>query len=224
MVALKNSVCRWPAGAAARAGCRAGIPCRASGRPRRAPGTRCPASLAYGERKWSSRRPGVATRTSTPLRKACSCGPIPTPPKTAAPVTGVWTARSFRSSRIWAASSRVGVRISARVVPAGLVDQPVQDRQQERRRLSAARHGAGEHVPSRKRRRDGIGLDRCRAGEAELLDALQKARVEVETTERHGVPPRRRSPSRPIGGGPGRSLRPACRRPVPSPVGACLRS
>ena len=38
----------------------------------------------------------------------------------AAPVMGVCTARSFRSSRIWAASSRVGVSTSARVVPRGL--------------------------------------------------------------------------------------------------------
>jgi hypothetical protein len=30
--------------------------------------------------------PGVATMTSTPLRKACSCGPMPTPPNTAAAV------------------------------------------------------------------------------------------------------------------------------------------
>jgi hypothetical protein len=64
--------------------------------------------------------PGVATITSTPLRKACSCGPMPTPPKIAAALIGVCTARSFRSSRIWAASSRVGVSTSARVVPRGL--------------------------------------------------------------------------------------------------------
>ena len=44
---------------------------------------------------------------------------MPTPPNTAAAVTGVCTARSFRSSTIWAASSRVGVSTSARVVPRG---------------------------------------------------------------------------------------------------------
>src|SRR5688572_10800330 len=57
--------------------------------------------------------------TSAPLRKACSWGPIPTPPNTDAAVIGVCTARSFRSSRICAASSRVGVITSARVVPRG---------------------------------------------------------------------------------------------------------
>ncbi len=62
----------------------------------------------------------MAMMTSTPLRKACSCGPIETPPKTAAALSGVWTARSLRSSRIWAASSRVGVMTRARVVPRGL--------------------------------------------------------------------------------------------------------
>ena len=45
---------------------------------------------------------------------------MPTPPNTGAAVTGVCTARSFRSSTICAASSRVGVRTSARVVPRGL--------------------------------------------------------------------------------------------------------
>ncbi len=78
------------------------------------------ASFAYGWVKWSSRRPGVATMTSTPLRKACSCGPMPTPPNTGAAVIGVCTARSFSSSTICAASSRVGVSTRARVVPRGL--------------------------------------------------------------------------------------------------------
>ncbi len=82
--------------------------------------TSSPASFAYGWVKWSSRRPGVATMTSTPLRNACSCGPMPTPPNTDAAVTGVWTARSLSSSTIWAASSRVGVSTRARVVPRGL--------------------------------------------------------------------------------------------------------
>ena len=78
--------------------------------------SRC-ASLAYGWRKWSSSRPGVATMTSTPVRNACSCGPMPMPPNTAAAVMGVCTATSLRSSTIWAASSRVGVITSARVTP-----------------------------------------------------------------------------------------------------------
>jgi len=39
-----------------------------------------PASFAYGNRKWSRRRPGVAMTKSTPLRRACSWGDMPTPP------------------------------------------------------------------------------------------------------------------------------------------------
>src|SRR5512141_66368 len=57
--------------------------------------------------------------TSTPLRSACSCGPIPTPPITTADVTGVWVAIASSCSTICAASSRVGVSTSARVVPRG---------------------------------------------------------------------------------------------------------
>src|SRR5512139_1767006 len=44
---------------------------------------------------------------------------MPTPPKTAALVTGVCTASSWRCASIWAQSSRVGVRTSARVVRRG---------------------------------------------------------------------------------------------------------
>ena len=47
---------------------------------------------------------------------------------------------------------------------ARLVDQPVQDRQQERRGLAAAGHRAGEHVAPRERRRNGVGLDRASGG------------------------------------------------------------
>ena len=120
IVALKNSVCRF-AGRCRRMR-------RTSGRKpmssMRSASSRTRysrfASFAYGERKWSSRRPGVATMTSTPLRNACSCGPIETPPYTAAPVIGVCTASCARSSRICAASSRVGVSTRARVRPRGL--------------------------------------------------------------------------------------------------------
>ena len=44
---------------------------------------------------------------------------MPTPPNTAAPVSGVCTVTSFRLSTICAASSRVGVMTSARVIPRG---------------------------------------------------------------------------------------------------------
>ena len=118
--------------------------------------------------------------TSTPLRKACSCGPMPTPPKTAAPVSGVCTASALRSSRICAASSRVGVSTSARVVPPRLVDQPMQDRQQERRGLAAA--GLAQASTSRPASAGGnrVGLNRRRAGEAELADSLEQVGMEAK--------------------------------------------
>ena len=104
--------------------------------------------------------PACATMTSTPLRNACSCGPMPTPPNTAAPVIGVCTASSLRSSRICAASSRVGVSTSARVVPRGLSDQP--------RAGSGSRKAAVLPLPVAAQRQDvaalegrwnGLGLD-----------------------------------------------------------------
>src|SRR5918993_4792047 len=120
IVALKNSVCRL-AGRCLSTRLMSGRNPMSSMRSAssRTRNSR-PASLAYGARKWSSSRPGVAMITSTPRRNACSCGPMPTPPKTAAALTGVCTAKLSRSSRIWAASSRVGVRTRARVVPRGL--------------------------------------------------------------------------------------------------------
>ena len=107
---------------------------------------------------------------------------------------------------------------------AALIDEAMQDRQQEGGGLAAARHGGGQHVPPFERGRNGIHLDGRGAGEAELLDALQETRVELEATERHGAVSRRRPRSRPTGGGRGRVPRPACRRPAPSRAGACPRS
>ena len=77
-------------------------------------------SLAYDLLRWSRSRPGVAMMMSTPLRNACSCGPMPTPPKTGAPVIGVCTLSSVSACAICAASSRVGVSTSVRVTPRGL--------------------------------------------------------------------------------------------------------
>ena len=70
---------------------------------------------------------------------------------------------------------------------ARLVDQLVQDRQQERRRLAAAGHRAGEHVAPVERRRDGVGLDGRRARETEVLEAFEQVGMKLEVAERHGV-------------------------------------
>ena len=124
---------------------------------------------------------------STPARKACSCGPMPTPPKTAALVSGVWTASSRVCSSIWAASSRVGVMTRARVTPRGLADQPVEDREDEGGGLAAPRHRAGEEVLAGEGGRDRVVLDRGGAREAQLLDAAEEVGVETEGREGHSV-------------------------------------
>ncbi len=65
----------------------------------------------------SSRRPGVATTTSAPPRRAIICGLMDTPPNTMAILGGCgrcW-ARLRSTSPTWAASSRVGTKTSARV-------------------------------------------------------------------------------------------------------------
>ena len=69
---------------------------------------------------------------------------------------------------------------------ARLVDQLVQDRQEERGGLAAAGHRAGEQVLPGERRRNRVGLDRGRAGETEIFQALQQAGMKSEMGEWHG--------------------------------------
>ena len=100
--------------------------------------------------------PASPTITSTPLRKACSCGPMPTPPKTAAP----------RERRVHRELVQVLVDLRRQLArrrqhqrarrAARLADQAVQDRQQKRGGLAAAGHGAGEHVAAGEPRRNGV--------------------------------------------------------------------
>ncbi len=126
--------------------------------------------------------------TSTPLRNACSCGPMPTPPKTAAALIGVCTARSFRSSRICAASSRVGVSTSARVVPRGLSISWCRIGSRKAAVLPLPVIAQASTSRPVERRRDRVGLDRRRPREAEFLDALQEIRMEFQGAERHEWP------------------------------------
>jgi len=56
----------------------------------------------------------VAISTSTPERSAFICGLIPTPPNTTAVLSGKNSLNDFTFSSTCAASSRVGVKISAR--------------------------------------------------------------------------------------------------------------
>ena len=125
--------------------------------------------------------------TSTPLRKACSCGPMPTPPKTAAVVSGVCTASAVEilgDLRRELARRRQHQRARRAARPA---DQLMQDRQQERGRLAAAGHRAGEQIASLERRRNRFSLDRCRTGEAEILESPEEVGMKLEVTKRQKI-------------------------------------
>jgi hypothetical protein len=63
---------------------------------------------------------------------------------------------------------------------AALRHEAVEDGQDERRRLAAARHGTGKHVAAFHRRGDRVLLDRGGAREAHLLDAAEKSGVKPE--------------------------------------------
>ena len=67
-----------------------------------------------------------------------------------------------------------------------LVDQPVQDRQQERRRLATAGLRRGNHVLALQRRRNCFSLNRGGPDETEFLDALEKRGMKPEMVEWHG--------------------------------------
>ena len=66
----------------------------------------------------------------------------------------------------------------------GLVRQAMQDRQGEGRGLAAAGHRRRDEVTSLDGRRDRLFLDRGRLREAEVGDAAQQRRVELEGRER----------------------------------------
>ena len=67
------------------------------------------------EPRWSSKRPGVAIKISTPARRVMAWGLISTPPKTTAVRKSVCLAYKLALSATWSLNSRVGVRIRARM-------------------------------------------------------------------------------------------------------------
>jgi len=71
---------------------------------------------------------------------------------------------------------------------ATLGHEPVEDGQQERRRLAAPRHGTGQDVATLEARRNGVLLDRRGAGEAHLLDAAEEIGVKPERGKWHRPP------------------------------------
>ena len=71
-------------------------------------------SLAWPASMWSSRRPGQATRMSTPRRRLSICGCMPAPPKMVVTFMRRWRPYSLRLSATCTASSRVGTSTRAR--------------------------------------------------------------------------------------------------------------
>ena len=177
---------------------------------------------------WSSRRPGVATRMSTPRRRASICGLMLTPPKT----TGERQRRvlavasdAFLDLRRELARRREDQRADAR---AGASTrrrggQTLQHRQREAGGLAGAGLRAGEQVAARQDDRDALRLDRRGLGVTLLRDAAQQRGREAERIEGHGL----NAPAI----GPARSFAPATvsgsigsgLRPWPEGPGCCKR-
>ena len=155
-------------GSAAR---RAGTPCRACGRPRRA--RRCAPGRAGAACARRGRAAGPASRsTMSAWRARFACGPMPTPPYTAATCRCATSAIARNSSVTWLASSRVGARINAEGLrPLGV--QPLDERHGERERLARAGARACEHVATGERvgdhQRSGSRTDRRSRACAELV-------------------------------------------------------
>ena len=80
------------------------------------------ASFTYPCPIRSFRRPGVAVSTSTPRCSAATCGACPTPPKITVCARGRYLPYRAKLSSICSASSRVGVRMSARMGRPGARD------------------------------------------------------------------------------------------------------
>ncbi|MND55755.1 hypothetical protein D3C80_468460 [compost metagenome] len=119
----------------------------------------------------SSRRPGVATRMSVPFSSCSCCLLIDTPPTTRLIFSGRPLAKDFRLAAIWLTSSRVGARISERVVrlsgrvpsasrrsisgrpkaavlPVPVWARPIRSRPSRRRGIACAWIGVGVSMPS----------------------------------------------------------------------------
>jgi hypothetical protein len=109
-----------------------------------------------------------------------------------------------------------------------LADQAVKDRQQEGGGLTAARHGAGEHVAPFHGGRDRVVLDGRGPRESHLFDAAQEIRMETELRERQENPPRGKKSGRFFlgnGGFAGEAYVRGCGRPGgrPRTPGECHR-
>ena len=69
---------------------------------------------------------------------------------------------------------------------ARLTDEPVQNRQQKRRGLAAAGHGAGEQILAGHRQRNRVSLNGCRSRKSEVFEPLEQAGMKSEVGKWHG--------------------------------------
>jgi hypothetical protein len=111
--------------------------------------------------EWSSRRPGVAISTSTPRVSLASWSSKETPPISSATFSLWLTPYLTKFSSTWAASSRVGSRMSVRGMRARArpCSSMRQHRQREGRGLAGAGLGDAEHVAAGEDVRDRLPLD-----------------------------------------------------------------
>ena len=180
------------ASAAARgcAGCPAGSPCRASGRPRRGRGSRPGRGWRPSGRRGRAADPGVATRISTPAaqrldlgihrdaavddRRAQRDGPA------VGPDALVDLHRELAGRDEDERPDRVAGRRERRV---RVGPQAVEDGQREGRRLAGPGLGGGEDVAAGEDEGDGGCLDRRRGGVALFGDGLQQIGRQAERIE-----------------------------------------
>ena len=130
--------------------------------------------------RWSIRRPGVATTTSTPRAQRAS--PAARAARRRRPTSrpsGVCCAYFWKLSSTCRQSSRVGVSTSARSA-ARSVEQPVDDRQRERGGLAGAGLREADEVAAVEDQRNRLALDRR---------GLRVAGVASPPAARHGRQP-----------------------------------
>jgi hypothetical protein len=70
---------------------------------------------------------------------------------------------------------------------AGPAPQLMQDRQEERSRLPAAGHRAGEQIASLERGGNRFILDGSRTGEAEIFESAEELGMKLEVTKRQKI-------------------------------------
>src|SRR5688572_12514184 len=130
---------------------------------------------------WSSSRPGVATRISTPPRTIGSCCLMSTPPYTTVDRRPVYLPYSLIASSTWMASSRVGVRISARTgCRAGDGLEFVEDGEAEAGGLAGPGLGAAHDVEAGEDDRNGLLLNRGGGGVAGFGHGPEDFRPQAE--------------------------------------------